>query len=150
MRCLLLRLLGVIVIVLAARLVAAESPVGRWTVDEDQMRESMLALVISQLDANSVPEDQREGVLTAIRADIDRALADMRGTVEFLADGRATFTDPEGKVDTAQWTAQEDGIRIVPPAGKGDPMVGRFVDGRLHLTPEGESDAPLAIVLKRK
>ncbi len=150
MRCLLLRLLALAALVLVATWAEAQSPVGRWVVDEDAMRGLMRGMVVEQLEADGVPPAQQEMILQAIEPDIARTLEELRGTLEFFPDGRAVFSDTKGRADDASWTQDGETIRIVPAEGEDNAMRARIIEGKLHLRSEKEGEEGLAVVFMRE
>ncbi len=127
---------------------AAESPVGTWVIDSQAMRGQMRKMVEKQL-ADLTPE-QRKLAESMIDAQMDQVLAEMKGSAEFRADGSVVFRDEKGREDLGVWEEKDGQIRLRAKDRTGGTLVGRMVDGRLHMRPEEDGDAPFFFVLKRK
>lgn len=149
MKCLLVRLALVGVLVVIAKLAAAGGPVGRWAVDEDAMRAQLRSIVETQL--GDLTAEQRTLVAPMIDGRIEELLAQLRGTAEFLPDGRAVFVGPEGERESGRWELEGEEIRLRVD-GRERPMIGRLADDRMSFAdPAPEPDAMPApeLVLRR-
>ncbi|HFD16909.1 MAG TPA: hypothetical protein ENJ38_11485 [Rhodospirillales bacterium] len=148
MRSFLTRLVAFTVVLFSAQLAAAQSPVGTWVIDKDAMRGQLRRAIEAEM--RDLTPEMRAQVAPMIDQQVEGIIAELEGSAEFREDGSVVFRDDRGGVDEGRWEMADGTIRLSAASGKGGTMVGRMVDGRMVMKPEGEEEVPFSFVFMRR
>ncbi len=148
MRSFLTRLVAFTVVLFSTQLAAAQSPVGTWVIDKDAMRGQLRRAIEAEM--RDLTPEMRAQVAPMIDQQVEGIIAELEGSAEFREDGSVVFRDDRGGVDEGRWEMADGTIRLSAASGKGGTMVGRMVDGRMVMKPEGEEEVPFSFVFMRR
>ncbi len=142
-----MRLLAFVLLLFAGQPAVAESLVGTWVIDKEAMRGQLRQAIETEM--RDLTEEMRAQVAPMIDQQVESILAELRGSAEFREDGTVVFRDEQGAEDRGRWEMVDGRIRLTAAGGEGNAMVGRLVDGRMVMKPEGE-ELPFAFVFMRR
>ena len=148
MRSFVTRVVAFTVVLFSAQLAAAQSPVGTWVIDKDAMRGQLRQAIEAEM--RDLTPEMRAQVAPMIDQQVEGIIAELEGSAEFREDGSVVFRDDRGGVDEGRWEMADGTIRLSAANGKGGTMVGRMVDGRMVMKPEGEEEVPFSFVFMRR
>ena len=130
---------------------AAQSPVGKWRIDQRSLEASVDRLITTL--AARLPEDQRDQArqsMNAQRAAMRRQMAaSVATTIEFLADGTVIFDEPGSHgSERGKWRQEGNDLHVADADPESPDLDGVVAASRIELhfdVGQGNPDqAPLA------